>query len=94
MSNYQYQSKYLHFYMCAVSVYNNSAHICDTSLSGQDLDVNTLSYSMTGLKKFTEYSFRVVAYNKHGPGVSTEDISVRTYSDGTYSKSSLFASSC
>ncbi|XP_050970521.1 neogenin 1a isoform X3 [Labeo rohita] len=49
--------------------------------SEQDLDVNTLSHTMTGLKKFTEYNFRVVAYNKHGSGVSTEDISVRTYSD-------------
>uniref|UniRef100_A0AAX7TYP6 Neogenin 1b n=1 Tax=Astatotilapia calliptera TaxID=8154 RepID=A0AAX7TYP6_ASTCA len=47
----------------------------------QDIDVDGQSYSMAGLKKNTEYSFRVVANNRHGPGVSTEDVVVRTLSD-------------
>uniref|UniRef100_A0A3Q3SAI4 Neogenin n=1 Tax=Mastacembelus armatus TaxID=205130 RepID=A0A3Q3SAI4_9TELE len=47
----------------------------------QDIDIDGQSYTMTGLKKNLEYSFRVVANNKHGPGVSTEDVIVRTLSD-------------
>uniref|UniRef100_UPI0037E9232F neogenin 1a n=1 Tax=Semicossyphus pulcher TaxID=241346 RepID=UPI0037E9232F len=54
----------------------------DKSLGNeQDVDIDSQSYTMTGLKKNTEYSFRVVANNKHGPGVSTEDVVVRTLSD-------------
>ncbi|XP_020493326.2 neogenin 1a isoform X7 [Labrus bergylta] len=47
----------------------------------QDVDIDSQSYTMTGLKKNTEYSLRVVANNKHGPGVSTDDVVVRTLSD-------------
>ncbi|XP_069621733.1 neogenin isoform X4 [Ranitomeya imitator] len=47
----------------------------------QDFDISGLSYTVNNLKKYTEYTFRVVAINKHGPGVSTHDVIARTLSD-------------
>lgn len=61
---------------------NPSMNVCFSLSPIQDVDVDAQAYTLTGLKKNTEYSFRVVANNKHGPGVSTEDITVRTLSDG------------
>uniref|UniRef100_A0A673YUD9 DCC netrin 1 receptor n=1 Tax=Salmo trutta TaxID=8032 RepID=A0A673YUD9_SALTR len=47
----------------------------------QSVEVNGQSYKMEGLKKFTVYSLRVLALNRYGPGVTTEDMSITTLSD-------------
>ncbi|KAG6930424.1 DCC netrin 1 receptor [Chelydra serpentina] len=47
----------------------------------QNIEVDGLSYKLEGLKKFTEYTLRFLAYNRYGPGVSTEDLTVMTLSD-------------
>ncbi|XP_073716401.1 netrin receptor DCC isoform X3 [Misgurnus anguillicaudatus] len=47
----------------------------------QNVEVVGQSYKMEGLKKFTEYSLRVLAVNRHGPGISNEDILITTLSD-------------
>ncbi|NXJ49107.1 DCC protein, partial [Spizaetus tyrannus] len=47
----------------------------------QNVEVDGLSYRLEGLKKFTEYTLRFLAYNRYGPGVSTEDVTVTTLSD-------------
>ncbi|KAJ8311643.1 hypothetical protein KUTeg_010998 [Tegillarca granosa] len=41
----------------------------------------TLSYMLNGLEKYRDYSFRVVAYNENGEGMSTEEFVARTFSD-------------
>ena len=51
-------------------------------LSLQNIEIDGLSYKLEGLKKFTEYSLRFLAYNRYGPGVSTDDVTVVTLSDG------------
>ncbi|ROL53884.1 Netrin receptor DCC [Anabarilius grahami] len=47
----------------------------------QNVEVVGQSYRMEGLKKFTEYSLRVLAVNRHGPGISDEDTLITTLSD-------------
>lgn len=73
----------LHFFWL-IYIYAHT-YICFILL--KDVDVSSHSHTINGLKKYTEYSFRVVAYNKHGPGVSTQDVAVRTFSDGEFASS-------
>ena len=40
-----------------------------------------ISHLIHGLKPYTEYSVWVVAFNENGPGSSTEEVTVRTWSD-------------
>ncbi|XP_066845059.1 netrin receptor DCC isoform X3 [Anser cygnoides] len=56
---------------------------CTETATGreQNVEVEGLSYRLEGLKKFTEYTLRFLAYNRYGPGVSTEDVTVTTLSD-------------
>uniref|UniRef100_A0A8D3BVM2 Contactin-3 n=1 Tax=Scophthalmus maximus TaxID=52904 RepID=A0A8D3BVM2_SCOMX len=51
------------------------------SPTGKDVEVNGLNYKMEGLNKFTEYTVRVLAINRYGPGTATEPVGVTTQSD-------------
>ncbi|XP_047665587.1 netrin receptor DCC [Tachysurus fulvidraco] len=47
----------------------------------QSIEVLGQSYKMEGLKKFTEYSLRILALNRHGPGIGTDNMLITTFSD-------------
>uniref|UniRef100_A0A7N6C1H5 DCC netrin 1 receptor n=1 Tax=Anabas testudineus TaxID=64144 RepID=A0A7N6C1H5_ANATE len=47
----------------------------------QSVEVSGLNFKMEGLNKFTEYTVRVLAINRYGPGTTSETISVTTLSD-------------
>ncbi|KAG7482555.1 netrin receptor DCC [Solea senegalensis] len=47
----------------------------------QSVEVNGLNYKMEGLNKFTEYTVRVLAVNRYGPGTASESATVITQSD-------------
>ncbi|MEQ2278601.1 hypothetical protein AMECASPLE_000568 [Ameca splendens] len=48
----------------------------------QSVEVSGLNYKMDGLNRFTEYTVRVLAINRYGPGTASESVSVTTQSDG------------
>ncbi|NXU40569.1 DCC protein, partial [Drymodes brunneopygia] len=56
---------------------------CTETATGreQTVDVDGRSYRLEGLKKFTEYRLRFLAYNRYGPGISSEELTVTTLSD-------------
>uniref|UniRef100_A0A7N8WX80 DCC netrin 1 receptor n=1 Tax=Mastacembelus armatus TaxID=205130 RepID=A0A7N8WX80_9TELE len=47
----------------------------------QSVEVDGLNYKMEGLNKFTEYTVRVLAVNRYGPGTASDIMSVITQSD-------------
>ena len=49
--------------------------------SEQELELTSTSHELNNLKKFSAYSFRVVAFNSNGAGVNTDEVEARTYSD-------------
>uniref|UniRef100_A0A8C5P8N7 DCC netrin 1 receptor n=1 Tax=Leptobrachium leishanense TaxID=445787 RepID=A0A8C5P8N7_9ANUR len=56
---------------------------CTENISGreQNIEVDGLLYRLEGLRRFTEYTIRVLAYNLYGPGVSSEEHTLTTLSD-------------
>ncbi|XP_023194441.1 netrin receptor DCC [Xiphophorus maculatus] len=47
----------------------------------QSVEVSGINYKMDGLNKFTEYTVRVLAVNRYGPGTASETVTVTTHSD-------------
>ena len=45
------------------------------------VDSSKTEYTFTGLQEFMMYTFRVIANNTYGAGVSLPEVSARTFSD-------------
>ncbi|XP_042907153.1 neogenin isoform X2 [Parasteatoda tepidariorum] len=56
-------------------------YVASGSSDEQEIETNSTSYELNDLKKFTEYTFWVTAFNKNGPGMSTDEVTVRTHDD-------------
>ncbi|XP_023215993.1 neogenin-like isoform X2 [Centruroides sculpturatus] len=46
-----------------------------------EITTSDTKYTLYGLKKYTDYNFWIVAYNQNGPGMNTEEVTARTFSD-------------
>ncbi|NWR04593.1 DCC protein, partial [Paradoxornis webbianus] len=55
--------------------------IWDFPLFPQSLDVDGRSYLLEGLKKFTDYGIKILAFNRHGAGIGSEEVLLKTLSD-------------
>lgn len=54
----------------------------DGTSEEHEVEAPTSPYTIRGLNKFTEYHIWVTAVNQNGPGISAEEVTVRTLSDG------------
>ncbi|KAG8192662.1 hypothetical protein JTE90_009692 [Oedothorax gibbosus] len=57
-------------------------HYTEASTSVENtINSTKTSYELHDLKKFTQYTFWVTAFNKNGPGSNTDEVTMQTYSD-------------
>ena len=67
--------------MDRISSRGKSCTIVCALLLQEQLDKSVTSHTLEDLQPYQEYSFRIVAHNGNGPGMSTEEVVTRTLSD-------------
>ena len=67
--------------MDRISSHGKSCTIVCALLLQEQLDKSVTSHTLEDLQPYQEYSFRIVAHNGNGPGMSTEEVVTRTLSD-------------
>lgn len=50
----------------------------------REVTTTETSHTLRGLRKFTDYNIWVAAFNANGAGRNSDDVTVKTLSDGMY----------